>query len=148
MPVQTSIQPEDNFIYSRYLGQVTLAQIRNSMIQTYTSCTYRPGMVEIDDLREISKLDLRFAGVLHITRSLVRHHKAQGTQPKVALIRGSDMTYGVARMFQNLMTAEMPEAEIDIVRSEEDAQATLGLRKGALGGLTQAAKAHRRSAHR
>ncbi len=135
MPVRAKIIPEYNLVYIRYSGFVTLADVQRSQQETYSHPCYRVGMCEIDDLRAITHVDIKFRDMLNYVSELLSHHKEMGETPKVALIESGPLVYGLARMFTSLVDVKGNELDVKIVDSDKSACAFLGLPDLSLASL-------------
>jgi hypothetical protein len=100
MDVSRTIDPDRHFIYTTVTGEITLAEIYEDMVRLASDPNYQPEMTGIVDMRnatvELTADELRqLAGELRNRPKVV-------ARARRALLVGSDLAFGIYRMFATL----------------------------------------------
>lgn len=109
---------QKGIVYTTVKGDLTVEEIRASMAEMVASPDYRPDMRGLIDLRGVTKLLTtedtgRLAQTIKSTPNLVGRSRR-------ALLVGSDLSYGMYRMFEALVSGG--NAEYRVFRDETEAR--------------------------
>lgn len=123
MPADYEIRPGERLVLLRFHGHVTASDILDATSRLRADPAFEPGFATLVDCRDqISalsreELDRLMAGVAA---------RPPGPPRRVAVVVGSDVLYGVTRMFQILAEDRLPHT-IEVFRELDEAKAWLGV---------------------
>lgn len=80
MPVTHTIVPELSLVLRIYSGHVTAAELQAAIKATYADPKYREDMAEVDDLLDISFVDIGYQEALEFSRKAQEFHHQRGYQ--------------------------------------------------------------------
>ncbi|MFV0358243.1 hypothetical protein [Tropicimonas sp.] len=121
-----SIHPDLDLIVMRYSGHVTLNDLRDGFVASIGDPRYRPGMMELSDFSAADDTDVGFAGVMAIADKVRESYASSAGIVRIAHCAPSDIAYGMARMYQTIMSDEENVA-IGLFRSLPEALEFLNL---------------------
>jgi ATP phosphoribosyltransferase regulatory subunit HisZ len=123
VPVDVSIDRDNNLIRRRISGVVSIDEMVASLEDTVRHPEFRPGMNDLTDLREhvhqTSSDDVRKAA------QAIKERSHLTGDIKLALVVSRTVSYGLTRMFQ--MLADESNWEIAIFDTPEEAELWLGI---------------------
>jgi hypothetical protein len=119
MDTSQFIDTEKGIVYTTVTGEVTLREISADMAQLADDPSYRPDMPGLVDLRGATKVldaeeTVQFAQFIKSSPRVVNHARR-------ALLVGSDLSYGMCRMFEAM--AEDGTVQHRVFRDEAEARA-------------------------
>ena len=134
MPSAYILDESRSLLLSRAWGVFTDQDLLTHHTAFTRDPRFRPGFNQLADLRDVTSLAVTSAGV----RQQVRETPF-GAGSRRALVVGSDVAFGMARMFQILQDESV--ADVEIFRELDDALAWLGLTDAKAAVLTALASA-------
>jgi hypothetical protein len=120
MPTSYQVDPVQRLVHSRSWGTLTDAEVVDLYRRLATEPEFEPTFRQLCDLREVTRLATSTTTLRDLARSSVF---APGARR--AFVVGSDVNYGIARMFQTY--CELAGLEVNVFRDEPSATAWLGL---------------------
>lgn len=121
MPITYRIFGAEPFVLSTALGNVSDADLLTHQRELMSDPKFDPSYPQLDDLRDA---DMESVSADCI-QTLARTHVASRRPAKRALLVGSDVAYGLARMLQALREGSRPE--IQVFRDVDQALGWLGV---------------------
>ncbi|MFT6222397.1 MAG: hypothetical protein ACJA1F_000232 [Paracoccaceae bacterium] len=140
MPYATGIQKEDTLSWVFYSDVLTVSLARACHQSLIQHPEFVPGLDFYISLEKVTEIDLDFAKVTAL-RSLTES-RSKGSQrlPKITLFAPTDMTFGMARMYETLLN-QGDVAHAEVFSDEQQCFAWLGLSEHAISKLNKAGKA-------
>lgn len=124
MPFTYRIDSERGVVYATATGTVTDDDVTKLKADIAADPAFRPGMVELSDLRGIEDLQVSPEGISRFAM-MDQQHADDQADFKLALVANEDLVYGMARMYQ-MSTGPNPQ-QVSVFRSVEEAEAWLGI---------------------
>jgi hypothetical protein len=104
-------------------GVLTPDELENALLDAYRRPDYRPEGNSLCDVREAGVGAFTGEGVRRVVDTVLKHRGAPpGT--RTAIVVGRDLTYGLARMFEQQLEAESP-SDVMVFRDMDEAMAWL-----------------------
>jgi hypothetical protein len=124
MPVSYRVLPEQGVVVVELRGRIDDAELLEATDRLIADADRLPGLNELVDARELEVNDLSSAALRKVADRF-----AAGPRPdegvRVALVAGSDVAYGLGRMYQALRDGSA--AEFRVFRELPEARGWLGL---------------------
>ena len=118
MPVEFSVDREDEIVYGTCRGEVTADEIMEGLEKVFTDEGYRPGFRGLTDLRDIrwesNQEDLR-----RIVQFLIRNRK-KFKKHRSAVVVSTERTFGMTRMFE--VFSEQTPIKMRVFRDYDEAR--------------------------
>ncbi len=106
MPVSYEIKADDGYVEARYVGVVTMAEVR-TMFETYLGDPdFRTDLTHLVDLSQINADSIGFSEVFALSGMFSRSIAETGRQMRIAIFAPNELTYGLSRMFESLSGPE------------------------------------------
>lgn len=125
MPISLDYNPEDGFVRATVTGAVTAEDFRAALTRLLDSDDMPSDAAMLYDMRQMDASRLNFSegfSLLTYRRSI---DSARGT-PRIAFLVSTDVTFGMVRMWQNLVQGDPGmRARRRIFQDEADAVAWL-----------------------
>ncbi|MFT6912642.1 MAG: hypothetical protein ACJAQW_001244, partial [Paracoccaceae bacterium] len=99
-----------------------------------------PGLDFYISLETVTEIDLNFAKVTALRSLTESRSKGSGKLPKIALFAPTDVTFGMARMYETLLN-QGDVASAEVFGDEQQCFDWLGLTDHAIAKLNKAGKA-------
>lgn len=123
MPITTSIDSRTGFRMHVATGPLLPDELENALRDAYRRPDYRPEANSLCDVREAGGEAFAGAEIRRIVDAVLEHRGAPpGT--RTAILVGRDLTYGLARMFEQQLEAESP-SDVMVFRDMDEAMAWL-----------------------
>lgn len=123
MSASYHIDPDDRVVYSVGTGVFGDEDLRKHQESLAADPLFDPSYRQLWDLRTVEQIEVTSGGVWQRA-----HNNPWGAGAKRAVVVGSELGYGIARMFQ-IMSTDGPD-EIEIFRELAPAREWLGLKPG------------------
>jgi hypothetical protein len=120
MPGSYTIDPKNSIVFSRAWGALTDAELAAHARALQEDPHFDPGFRQLADFRDVGELRVTAEGV----RSLV-HLNPFAKDARRAFVVGTDVMYGMVRMYQ--LTLDVEPGSIHVCRSMDEALEWLGL---------------------
>ncbi len=114
-----SFDIDTNIRTATYSGTVTDEELMVAYRELLAKPDYEPSANDLVDLRHVEKLNVTSAALQNLI-SLYSPVDQLGHHTRLAIIAGSDVTYGMSHMYEMLRGDEAPE-EIHVFREYDDA---------------------------
>jgi len=124
MGISYRIDENLGLVFSTASGDLTDEDLINHKRELCSDPAFKPGMVEISDVRNIEKLEVTTEGVRRMA-ALDKQHADKLRGYKLAILVRADEVFGMARMYQ-AMTEENLEL-VQVFRDRAEAMKWLGL---------------------
>jgi hypothetical protein len=131
MPVEFSIDKEDNIVYRTLRGEVRVDEVLASLEETAKHPDYRPGMKSLNDVREYTPRSTS-SDVRQIAEYLLGHADVRKGLV-AAVVVSQAVSYGMTRMLQAL--ADNPDFSISVFYDLEEAKRWLEAVRPGVGDL-------------
>jgi hypothetical protein len=126
MPFSRTIHPDVNLLYIRGEGVVDRADLVSLQESLIHSAAEAQGRDQIVDLTLVARIDLSIDDISALRPRSEALRRA--TQPgRLAIVAPSDITFGLARMYEMMFEESQPPREILVVRSIREATSWLNL---------------------
>ncbi|MFT6105675.1 MAG: hypothetical protein ACJA1E_002109 [Paracoccaceae bacterium] len=140
MPYATGIQKEDTLSWVFYSGVLTMGLARACHQSLIQHPDFLPGLDFYISLETVTEIDLNFAKVTALRSLTESRSKGSGKLPKIALFAPTDVTFGMARMYETLLN-QGDVASAEVFGDEQQCFDWLGLTDHAIAKLNKAGKA-------
>lgn len=118
MPIHFEYNRENDILYGSFEGDITLQEIRTALDNISHSDDFSP---DVRALWDISKLDFTNVDSQFAEKIInMRKNTPSRTQTKIAIFAGSDLAFGMSRMYKTLSDG-MPQ-HIMVFRSYAEAE--------------------------
>ena len=141
MPISYQILLDHSLTYVRYSGTVDADQVVRSARAYAQDPDFRPALHELADLREIVEFDMSFRTMSNMFYRIGKLHEIHGAPASKVLLAGSETSFGMARMFENIV-AMAGGPPVHVTRSESEALLCLGRQERSVADLLSAPPAH------
>ena len=121
MPITYRIFAAEAFVLSTALGNLSDAELLGHQLELMGDSKFDPGYPQLDDLRGADMDNVTAACIQTLARTQVASKRCA----RRALLVGSDVAYGLARMLQALREGNQPE--IRVFRDVDQALGWLGV---------------------
>ena len=101
MPIQYTMIPDLKLVYVYASGSITGHDILAEGARMFQEQKWSNGFSILCDYRDIQQFNVDYDGILNIV-SQDKQHEALFDQSKFAILTGTDVTYGIARMWTSL----------------------------------------------
>jgi hypothetical protein len=123
MPIICDTKPDEQLVVFRHIGDVPDSEFLTSYKEFFLSADVTDALKLLVDLRQ-TKSAHRSSGALQALSEFLKEvYRDSEKQPKVAIIAPSDLSFGLARMYE-MFSFEVPW-EFVVFRDDEAAQAWL-----------------------
>ena len=123
MPIEFSINHDDGYFISKYIGKISNAELLDAYKNFYQEVMWSPALNELCDLSEITDMtELTSEGLENLCRFNGSVCKKHNIAPTVAFLAPKDHLYGMSRIC--LVHAEK-FATVQIFRSMPEAEELL-----------------------
>ena len=119
METRRTIDPDKGIVWTTVTGELTLAEIRADMAQLAANPAYRPDLPGLVDMRGVTKF-LTAEETAQLAEQLKSSPKVVN-RARRALLVGSELSFGMYRMFEALMSGGT--VEYFVFRDEAEARA-------------------------
>ena len=119
MPIHYQINADENLITVTISGTIQYDELLSAFDARTKEETYRPGMNLLCDGRE-ARLDFSTSDVINLVEAMAVRREERGEGFRFALVGGSDLTYGMGKVFQGY-AVRLPE-NIRVFRDFEEAR--------------------------
>lgn len=126
MPFAYSIHPDHGLLWNRLSGRVVSEDLDGMIGCARQDPAFDPGLVVLDDLRDVSEIDMDFNEVLSLSNRVGAMCGRGEPLVTCAIYAPSDLCYGMARMYHSL-TNDLPGLNIGLFRTLPEAVAHLAL---------------------
>jgi len=121
MPVSYQILREPDAVIAYYEGQVELLEVANMWRDYQQDNDFRLERPQIVDLKKVTGTNSGFAEIFSMFSLFANQYEAANARLRVAVVTGNDVSFGLARIFENL--AEQSEwAECKLFEDLPDAE--------------------------
>ncbi|MEZ5714413.1 MAG: hypothetical protein R3D85_04130 [Paracoccaceae bacterium] len=146
MPVEYEIQNDGAFVLARYWGAVSGQEVAELFRRYQADPEFRLDRPHLADVSGVTASDAGFAEVFSLFSMFARFYATSDCPLRVAIYAPADLTFGIARIFQNLAESS-DRIETAIFEDMDDARAWLaGLSPPYLGDTLSAAAQQARPA--
>lgn len=128
MEVSIHELPECRLVILRLRGAVDRQAVLAYAGLFQECCTARGGFSRLLDLRAVTDIDLDFATLMEVARKKNAVLDPGGSEVAYCIWVEGDVSYGFARMFQNLLEASGAPLRIAIAETADEAAAFLGVK--------------------
>lgn len=122
MPISYRIDVERNLVLTTASGTLTDDDVLQFKARLVRDPDFRPGMKELSDIRNITRLDVTAAGIRAMVEQDQRD-RAVVASHRLALVVSKDLDFGMARMYQTLTESTMKN--VGVFRDIDKANAWL-----------------------
>ena len=126
MAASYSIHRTHRLIWNRFSGTISVADLVDLGERLRNDVHADPGYLFIEDMRGVTEDRITFNEMQQVTGNIAAYRKMIGVPLRIGLIAPSDVTFGMARMFQSLLTSQIA-AEINVGRDVADLATEAGL---------------------
>lgn len=123
MPITYSIDNKRGVVLTTASGVLTDDELLNHKRQVTSDPNFKPGLVELSDIREITELTVTTEGI----RGFVRQDAADAERLedfKLAIVASEDVVFGMGRMYQTMTGGNF--SNVRIFRHMDEAKEWLG----------------------
>jgi len=124
MPITYVIDESSGVVLTTASGVLTDQELLEHKRKLTSDSKFRPGMVELSDIRAITKLAVTNAGIAQFV-SQDASDKAALEGHKLAIVVSDDLAFGMARMYEMMTSMNIPG--VRIFRDINEARSWLGL---------------------
>ena len=121
MPIKYEIDPSRGLILTTAEGVLTDSDVIEHKKRLIADPAFRPGMLELSDVRDVTQLDVTPEGVRMFTSFDRAHDDRPG---RLAIVASEDFVFGMARMYQMSGT---DDSSVGVFRGVEEAKEWLGV---------------------
>jgi hypothetical protein len=118
-----TVERRPDMLVFHFSGEVCVEDILDIADWCDETDRLTPGLPRFADASAISCVRVNFSDVVHVTGE--RRRLARPQAVRIAVMVGSDLAYGVARMYQTLL--DHPQIDLEVFRDREAAFAWLGV---------------------
>jgi hypothetical protein len=111
------------FILVRFDGNLSIAELAQAADLLDAVDRASPGIYRLIDLTAVSGVNLDFGAIARFAEDRRRWSLAR--RVKAAILVGSDVMFGLARMYEQML--DNPEISVDVFRNRTAAMAWLGI---------------------
>ena len=122
MPISYRIDVERNLVLTTASGTLTDDDVLQLKARLVRDPDFRPGMKELSDIRNITRLDVTADGIQAMVEQDQRD-RAVVASHRLALVVSKDLDFGMARMYQTLTESTMKN--VGVFRDIDKANAWL-----------------------
>ena len=124
MPITYQVLKGHDLNYVRHFGRVSSSDITDTFSKYAADLDFRPMDDQLADLSEVTEIDIDFDQMRNVLRNVNTVYQPFPTPTRISFYAPSDLTFGMARMFQQL--AEQQEgANAFVSRTQAEALACL-----------------------
>lgn len=102
MPVSYQILAEPDAVIAYYEGQVELLEVANMWRDYQQDSDFRLERPQIVDLKKVTGTNSGFAEIFSMFSLFANQYEAANAKLQVAVVTGNDVSFGLARIFENL----------------------------------------------
>lgn len=135
MPVHARLLPDYKLVYYQFSGVVTTQELMAAKQGVDDSPLGPVGFDELADMREATDFQVEFSTMMMMASTAARAAETRYDAPRLCILEGSDLAFGVSRMFQNLIDAHNTDLSVTIVSTEQDALAFFDLKAASISAL-------------
>ena len=123
MPITTSIDTETGLRTHVLIGTVPLEELKEALREVYGRSGFRPEADTLCDLRQADLGQFSRAVVKDVVDYVAKH---RGAPPgaRTAVVVGRDLSFGLARMYEQMLVASA-DVRVMVFRDTEEAMAWL-----------------------
>ena len=125
MPVSTIVLSNLGLIYFHVRGVVDHLQILAAHQETEHHPDFRPGMTELANMTDVSDINIKFPSMIGLRDRLSTRYSANETITQVHTLAPTDLTFGMARMYQTLAEIGNAKIRFHVHRSETETLAAM-----------------------
>ncbi len=133
MPYRYLRLPDIDLLYVELSGVLTLGDLKELQAEVLSDPSHRLEMSKLVALHGISDTALDFSSLLSLRGGLAELYYGQSKMTKWSLFAPSNLSFGMARMFQTLLT-EIPPIRAQVFQNPDAALAFVGTDRVATGG--------------
>ncbi len=123
MPITYSIDPKLGVIFTTAWDVLTVEELFEHKRKLAADPDFKPGMVELSDVRQITELDVTPEGIgRFVAQDTISAEKLRDY--KLAIIVSQEVVFGMARMYE--MMTEQNVSNVAVFRDLEEAKTWLG----------------------
>lgn len=126
MPQSYTIHEDLDLIVMRYHGHVTLDDLRSAFLSSVSDPRYRAGMMELGDFSAATATEIGFTEVMAFADKVRMAYEQLPGKVLVAHYAPSEVAYGMARMYQTIMS-DVEQLELGLFTTVPEALDHLGL---------------------
>ena len=123
MPISYRIDPERGLVVTTASGILTDDDIIELKRQLAADPDFKAGMRELSDVRAVTDLQVSTNGVRRMV-AMDERPASTANRHKLAIVAGTDATFGMARMYQ--MFTESNQPHVAVFRDYDKARQWLG----------------------
>lgn len=135
MAFSVSVHKDIGLIFTQYSGCVDLIQLQQALSAALEHSDYRPGMVELTDVSSVTETDLDFAKMLVHKSRMAAYYGAQKETINHYIVASEDLGFGMARMYQSLAEDTVPNMNLHLFRTEQEALLAMGREETSIAEL-------------
>lgn len=127
MPISYRIDSANGIVWTKVTGVLTDGQLLQHKEALLSDPSFRPGMKEISDVRDVERLDVTRDGIQQFAR-FDAAHSSHLSAHEIALLVSDDLTFGLGRMYGALTEGNI--GGVTVFRCESEVRSWAGLSTG------------------
>lgn len=127
MPVSYQILREPDAVIAYYEEQVELLEVANMWRDYQIDSEFRLARPQIIDVRKVTGTTSGFAEIFSLFSLFSAQYEAANTRLHIAVVTGNDVSFGLARIFENL-AEQSSWAECALFETLSDAKSWVAAR--------------------
>jgi phage gp37-like protein len=137
MPIEFWTSLERDLVVTKWWGEVSLAQFRQTFGRYLTDVNYHPGRTELIDFSGVTTVDVGFKAVWSALTMVNNQVPGRKVRTRTVLIAPGEVIYGLSRMYQTLAQNE-DGIQVEVYRTQQAAFDALELSFETVDALLEA----------
>jgi hypothetical protein len=127
MPIDIRVDSAERVRYSVATGVVTDRDMIDAYERVVGDPAFDPTLKVLADIRGLERAEITADGIRDVAERRARDQRALGHPPRVAIVVASDVTFGLARMYEAYSDQQGEDKRYLVCRSMDEARRWLGI---------------------